>query len=283
MEATLAKMMTKDKQARIVFLDNTLMVRELIGERPIDPICAEALATSFTISSLLSGLLKDGQRLSISINTSEPSAYIHCDVNSDGDVRGYATEAFVNNENKKTKVSELIGDKGVIRVTKDIGMGSMYTSAVDMPYKNITDDFSHYFMQSEQVETFFRYELGTDHNDHILYSRGMLFQLFPFAEKELFEKWKQRIDDNKPRFNAESLQTDEKTLHALFPDADVMELGMVRLFCGCSKDVLIGLLFGLGLEELENAIVRNQEIEIACSTCGKSYAYDSRDLRVLIG
>lgn len=153
MKATIAKLMTTDKQARILYMDNTFMMRELIGERPIHPLCAEALAASFTLSSLVCGLLKDGQRLSIRIDTSVPSAYIHCDVDSEGNVRGYASDTFI--KQKPVTIPELIGDKGVIRITKDIGMGAMYTSAVDMPHANITDDFSHFFLQSEQVETFF--------------------------------------------------------------------------------------------------------------------------------
>lgn len=281
MKATIAKLMTTDKQARILYMDNTFMMRELIGERPIHPLCAEALAASFTLSSLVCGLLKDGQRLSIRIDTSVPSAYIHCDVDSEGNVRGYASDTFI--KQKPVTIPELIGDKGVIRITKDIGMGAMYTSAVDMPHANITDDFSHFFLQSEQVETFFRYDYGTDKNGNVAFIRGMLFQLLPFAGNGLFEKWASRMDESREKFRTASLPMDPQTLNTLFPDADVMEFGTVRLFCGCSKDALIGLLFGLGMEELNQAIDKNQEIEIACSTCGKTYVYNSRDLLALMG
>jgi molecular chaperone Hsp33 len=88
MKATITKLITNDKQARIYILDNTDLIHELVSLENFNIISKEALSTTFTLSSLLCGLLKDKQRVSIQINTSTPSKYIRCDVDSYGNVRG---------------------------------------------------------------------------------------------------------------------------------------------------------------------------------------------------
>lgn len=65
--------------------------------------------------------MKDGQRLSIQVNTSNILEYIRCDVESNGNVRGYVSDALKSLKLKAGNIAELIGNRGFIRVTKDIG------------------------------------------------------------------------------------------------------------------------------------------------------------------
>ena len=75
-----------------------------------------------------------------------------------GNIRGYINDALLNaplDNINNLSVEELIGDKGYIQVLKDLGMYSIFTGITDMPYGNIVDDFSYYFKQSEQTDSFF--------------------------------------------------------------------------------------------------------------------------------
>ncbi|MFD0713398.1 Hsp33 family molecular chaperone HslO [Paenibacillus sp. GCM10027626] len=270
MKTKLMKLLTKDRQARIFVLDNTRLIHEMLREQQLDPVSKEALSTAFTLSSLMVGLLKDDQRLSVRINMSERSQYIHCDVDFTGNVRGYASDALLAYTDQVGGLAELIGPKGFIKITKDIGMGAMFTGFVDMPYQNIVHDFSHYFLQSEQLETAFRYYYGD--GPDTCYSRGILVQPLPFAEAGLLGRWTDWFDRKGHSFRTEDL----------YPTADLVEEKAIHLYCGCSKAMFFGLLLSLGQEELERIIEQQQAVEVGCSVCGKKYRYDHLDISSLL-
>ncbi|BAE82937.1 33 kDa chaperonin [bioreactor metagenome] len=282
MKTTMMKLMTKDRQARIFLLDSTALIRELLKKQQLDPVTKEALATTLTMSGLLCGLMKDGQRLSIQVNTSNPLAYIRCDVEANGNVRGYVSDELEGHRAKACNIAELIGNRGFIRVTKDIGMGSMFTSTVDMPYQTIVEDFSHFFRKSEQTETVFRYYSCYNEESEILYSRGILFQPLPFAESELLARWSEWMDQNDHKFRVPDLDAGERGLSDCLLDADLVGVEEMQLFCGCSKEMLVGLLYGLGQDELAEAMRQKQDLEIVCSGCGKKYVYNAKDIVSLL-
>lgn len=276
MKATITKLITNDKQARIYILDNTDLIQELVSLENFNIISREALSTTFTLSSLLCGLLKDKQRVSIQINTSTSSKYIRCDVDSHGNVRGYASEDLIYNKENFNSIPELIGNKGIIKVTKDIGMGSLFTGIVDMPYKNIVDDFSNYFLKSDQVETAFRYYYKEE-NSKTLYSRGILFQPLPFCNPDLLSNWLDYIDRNKCLFDNSYFNP-----NTILPNTKVVGTQQIQLFCGCSREMFLGLLFSLGNEDLTKALNEKQNIETVCNICGKKYIYDENDISLLV-
>ncbi|MBB6695319.1 Hsp33 family molecular chaperone HslO [Cohnella xylanilytica] len=276
MEAMIAKFLSHDKQTRILVLDNTSIVRELMRRQPLRAVGAEALATSFSLSCLLCATLKDEQRLSIRIQTSTAGRYFQCDVESNGHVRGYASDAVVDSGGNAAGLTELIGSRGLIRMTKDIGMGSLFTSAVDMPYQNIVDDFAHFFRQSEQLDTAFRYFYSGKPSD-IRYSRAVLVQALPFAKDGTMEHWLSELDKSEDVFRTIGSDSEQR-IRTVFGGADLVERQPLLLSCSCSKEALLPLLYGLGPAELEDIRRNRQTVEIACHLCGRKYEYNPQDL-----
>lgn len=281
MKATIVKFLSNDKQVRILVLDNTAMLQQIFHKQPLKGVYGEALATFFTMSSLLCGILKDGQRLSIRLKTSTPDEYFHCDVESNGDVRGYASDAIASRISPAAQLPELIGDKGLIRMAKDLGMGAMFTSTVDMPYRNIVDDFGHFFKQSEQLETRFRY-FYHEQSAQVHYSRAVLIQALPFAHADAIQYWVQEIAEKKNLFQT----TGAAFAHnpsALFQEAKLIEQRDIRLYCSCSRDTLLPLLYSLGMDELRSLADARQSVDISCNSCGQAYTYSHSDLAQLLG
>lgn len=84
MQATITKFLSDDKQIRLLVLDNTAIIQQMVKRQPLKSAYTEALATCFSLSSIVCGTLKDRQRLSVRLNTSAPYECFHCDIQSNG-------------------------------------------------------------------------------------------------------------------------------------------------------------------------------------------------------
>ncbi len=286
MDNYIIKTLAYNKQVRILFVDNTKMVREICGHKRMNKLLKTALGKTVSISSLISGTLKGNQRVSLKVNTSNRKYKIFADVDSLGNVRGYISDEllnapldFINN----LSIEQLIGTKGYIQIMKDLGMNSIFTGITEMPYGNIVDDFSYYFKQSEQTTSLFSLNLVFNENDEIVLSRGILAELLPGATISLMENIKRIISENQLLLNTEE---NDKTLkdiaYSLFEDLEVMVVDPIQSFCGCSKEMFYPMLHSLNKEELVYAYENNRSIEIVCNVCGKKYNFDPTEIKGML-
>jgi len=144
-------------------------------------------------------------------------------------------------------------------------MQGTFTGITDMPYGNIVDDLSYYFRQSEQTPTFFSLPIEMEESGNIIGSRGVMAQLLPGAPIGLIE----RIKDDLHCFH--------------FDDMQVAGKEPVRLFCGCSKDMLAPMLRSLDKEELTACHAAGRSIETVCHICGKAYHFQPEEIAGIIG
>src|SRR5690606_17939357 len=101
---------------------------------------------------------------------SEPKYKVFADADAKGNVRGYLNGELLKISNdpiNKISLDRLIGNKGTIRVIKGSAM-NQFTGITDMPYRNIVDDISHYFIQSEQTQTYIGANLGFGNDNCVL-------------------------------------------------------------------------------------------------------------------
>lgn len=263
----LVKALAYRSQARLLFVENTELVRA-VCPRPMNDLLKIALGRTVSAASLLTGTLKDNQRISLKIKTGQKDGKIFADADAWGHVRGYISDELRNASPaylRHISLEQLIGPKGRLQMTKDIGMQGTFTGITDMPYGNIVDDLSHYFRQSEQIPTFFSLPIEMDASGDIVRSRGVLAQLLPGAPIELID----RIGNDLRSSNVEDLQ--------------VVGKEPIRLFCGCSKEALIPMLRALDIEELKDAYAASRPIEMVCHICGNAYAFQPDEIARLLG
>lgn len=264
----IVKAMAYRSQARILFVENTELVRSVCSRLPMHPLLRIALGRTVSAASLLTGTLKDNQRISLKIKTSRPDYKIFADADAWGNVRGYISDELLNAPLEyldHISLEQLIGSRGCMQITKDIGMNGTFTGITDMPYGNIIDDLSYYFRQSEQTISFFALFIETDESGDIVRSRGIMAQLLPGAPVELIDRIKNDL------------------LLLIFEDIQVVGKEPVRLFCGCSKDMLIPMLRALDKEELMDVCTTGRSIEIVCHICGKAYPFQPDEIAAISG
>jgi molecular chaperone Hsp33 len=280
------KTLAYNKQVRILFMDNTNMIKEIFKGKTMNKLLKSSLGKTVSIASLMSGVLKGNQRVSLKINTSNPDFKIFADADSNGNVRGYLSDAWLDasfDDMHNLTMEQLIGNKGSIRVISDLGMNNIFTGITDMPYKNIVDDFSYYFKQSEQIPTHISYNIVFDSKNEIILSRGIFVQLLPGAPANLINKIKKIISENYSFLSSTENNTAFKEIVLkLFDESEVIGMESLQLFCGCSKEMLYHILHSLSKDELVDSVQHNKPIETVCNICGTKYSFDPNEIKNLL-
>lgn len=265
-------------------MENTDMIKEICNNKNLSKTLKTALGETVSIATLMSGTLKGNQRLSIKITASNRKHKIFADVDSMGNIRGYVNDALLNaplDNMNNLSVEELIGDKGCIHVLKDLGMHSIFTGITDMPNRNIIDDFSYYFKQSEQTDTIFSVNMVYNENNEITFCRGIMAQLLPGAPISLINTIKEIISENQSILSRE-MENFKEIPFLLFRDIEIVEQYPVQFICGCSKEAFYPMLYSLNKEELVDAYKNEKPMEIVCNVCGEKYSFSSQEIRNLI-
>ncbi len=264
-------------------MENTDMIKEICNHKNISKTLKTALGETVSIATLMSGTLKGNQRVSIKINATNRKYKIFADVDSMGNIRGYINDALLNaplDTINNLYVEELIGDKGCIQVLKDLGMHNIFTGITDMPYRNIIDDFSYYFKQSEQIDTIFSVNMVYNEYNEITLCRGIMAQLLPGAPINLIDTIKEIISENQSILSRE-IENFKEIPFLLFRDIEIVEQYPVQFICGCSKEAFYPMLYSLNKEELVDAYKNEKPMEIVCNVCGKKYSFSPQEIRNL--
>jgi molecular chaperone Hsp33 len=286
MKNYIIKALAYKKQVRILFLENTEMINEICDHKNINKLLKTALGRTVSVASLISGILKGNQRVSLKVSATDRNFKILADADSMGNVRGYINDELLNAASNCTdnlSIEQLIGEKGCIQVLKDLGMNSLFTGVTDMPYRNIVDDFSYYFKQSEQTTTYFYVNIRYNENNDVILSRGVMAQLLPGAPVSLIDDIREIISENQALMcNLDERKTFEEIAALLFEDLHVLEAEPIQFFCGCSKEIFYPMLYSLNKEELVCAYENNEEVEIVCNVCGKKYRFNQHEIKGII-
>jgi molecular chaperone Hsp33 len=286
MDNCIIKTLAYNKQVRILFMDNTNMVNEICKGKNMNKLLKNALGKTVSIASLMSGILKGNQRVSLKINMSNPKFIIFADADSNGNVRGYLSDALIDasfDEIGNLTIEQLIGKKGSIRVMSDLGMNNIFTGITDMPYRNIVDDFSYYYNQSEQIPTHISLDILFDKNNEVISSRGIFVQLLPGAPANLLNKIKKIISENDSVLSSiENNTTFNELVVTLSDESEFIGIESLQLFCGCSKKILYHILHSLSKDELVDSVQNNKPIETVCNICGTKYSFEPNEIKHLV-
>lgn len=282
MENTIIKTLIYDKQVRLFFVDNTKLINDILSlNKETNKTLKLTLGKTVSVMSLISGTLKEDQRISLQITMSDPKYKVFADADAKGNARGYLNEELLNTPmHNQISIDHLIGNKGTIRVIKGSAM-NQFTGITDMPYRNIVDDISHYFIQSEQTPTYIAANIKFTNDNAVHFSYAVYAQLLPGASPDLIEKVKHVIHTNQ-EFFTNLHKCRELKLSKLFEDVKVIDHRPVQFFCGCSKEMFYGMLHSLSKNELKQAINNKEPIDTTCHICGRTYSFHHHEIQKLL-
>ncbi|WP_121615953.1 Hsp33 family molecular chaperone HslO [Virgibacillus halodenitrificans] len=247
-----------------------------------------ALGRTITISAMMGAMLKGEDSLTVKVEGRGPIGAILADANANGEVRGYVSNPHVDfelNDKGKLDVARAVGTDGNISVIKDLGLKDYFTGEVPIISGEISEDFTYYFANSEQVPSAVGAGVLINPDHSVLAAGGFIIQVMPGAEEEVISQLEEEIQ-SLPAISALIQQgnTPEQILKRLFgkENVKVHETMPIEFRCKCSKERVEQAIIGLGKEEIKQMIEEDHGAEANCHFCNETYEFTETDLEKLL-
>ncbi|MEN1966441.1 Hsp33 family molecular chaperone HslO [Lentibacillus sp. N15] len=283
----LVKATTYQGMIRAYAITSTSLVEETRRRQDTWATTSAAIGRTVSITAMMGAMLKGDDSLTVKVEGDGPIGAIVADANAKGEVRGYVTNPHVDfdlNDKGKLDVARAVGTQGSLSVVKDLGLKDYFTGQVPIVSGEISEDFTYYYANSEQVPSAVGAGVLVNPDQTILAAGGFIVQVMPGADEEVITRLEEQIQS----FPAISTliregNTPEEVLQRLFTDEDVTihEQMPIMFYCQCSRERIANAIKGLGDEEIENMIHEDHGAEATCHFCNERYQFSEADLRAL--
>lgn len=287
MKDYLIKATAYDNMVRCYVAITTETVNEARDRQDTWPTASAALGRSVTITTLMGAMLKGEDSLTTTISGNGPIGQIVADANAKGEVRGYVTNPHVDfplNEQGKLDVRRAVGE-GILSVVKDQGLKDYFTGQVPIISGEISEDFTYYFANSEQVPSAVGAGVLVAPETHILAAGGFILQVMPGAKESVIDDLEKNIA-KLPQLShfIEEGHNAEAIAELLVPkdSLQVLETMPVQFKCSCSKERMLMAIKGLGAAEVESMIREDKGAEVTCHFCNEIYDITESELQALL-
>lgn len=246
-----------------------------------------ALGRTLTITAMMGAMLKGDDTITVKVEGGGPVGAIVTDGNAKGEVRGYAVNPHVDfdlNEKGKLDVSRAVGTDGTLSVVKDLGLKDYFTGQVPIVSGEISEDFTYYFANSEQVPSAVGAGVLVNPDHTVLAAGGFIVQVMPGIEEDMVNRLEEQIQAFPPiSMLIQEGKTPEEILERLFAGEDfkIHEKIPVHFQCNCSKERFRRAIQGLGNEEIQNMIDEDHGAEAVCHFCNEKYQFTEEELKAL--
>lgn len=280
----LVKALAFDGQIRAYAVKSTETVGEAQRRHYTWPVASAALGRTMTAGLMMGAMLKGEDKLTIKIAGGGPLGPILVDSNARGEVRGYVTNPHVHfdlNEHGKLDVRRGVGTDGTLSVVKDIGMRDYFTGQVPLVSGELGEDFTYYFVTSEQVPSSVGVGVLVNPDNTIKAAGGFIIQLMPGTSDETITYIENRLKEIPPvsKLIDKGLSPEELLEELLGKEnVKVLETSPVSFACNCSKERFHTALISLGSEELKDMIETDGQAEAHCHFCNEKYLFTKEEL-----
>ena len=286
-----------DQIVRVITSDGAVMASAITGKELVEharqihktlPVATAALGRSLMGASMMGNQLKgDNDSLTLQIRGGGPLGMITCVSDSQGNVRGYVTNPFVDIPRKsqgKLDVGAAVGTDGSLTVIKDLGLKEPYVGSIPLVTGEIAEDITAYFAESEQIPTACALGVLVDKDLSVAVAGGYLIQLLPGATDEDIDK----IEAGIARAGQVTTQLSqglsaEALLRLVLADFDLelLETVPVEYRCYCSRDRMRRALISMGKQELTDLIREQGRAEMTCQVCDAVHVFEKDELEAL--
>jgi molecular chaperone Hsp33 len=274
-------------RGHIVHLDAAW--RALLEHREYPEVIRDTLGEAVAASVLLSATLKFEGTLSLQLQGQGP---MHLMLAQCSDALGVRAVARYREAEYQRDLSVLSGEGKLTVTLENEDLSQRYQGIVPLTGERMADCLRSYFESSEQLPT--RLWLHADEKG----ASGLLLQRLSndsvknrtvgspheIDPAEIEDAW-QRVQLLGDTLKPEELQTlsDRSILRRLFAEDDVRMFESAPVFfrCRCSRERVIGMLRGLGADEIRSLLAERGEVEVRCDFCNRAYRFDPVDVEQL--
>ncbi|MDV2583231.1 Hsp33 family molecular chaperone HslO [Alkalibacillus haloalkaliphilus] len=276
-----------DGQVRAYAIESTDLVNEACERHDTWPTASAALGRTITITAMMGAMLKGEDKLTVKVEGDGPIGAIVADGNSKGEVRGYIKNPHVDfdsNTHGKLDVRRAVGTNGSVSVVKDLGLKNNFTGQVPIVSGEISEDFTYYFVTSEQIPSAVGAGVLVDTDYSILAAGGFIIQMMPGATDETISLIEERIGQV-PAISTliQEGKSPEDILEIFFEGQNwhIIDRQETKFKCFCSKERTEDAIASLGNEEIDEMINEDRGAEATCHFCNQVYTLTVEELERL--
>ena len=283
------KFLAYNGKISITCIKTTDVVEEARKIHDLSPVATAAFGRLLTITLLMGEEMKgNGDNVTVQVKGNGPIGTMLAVSNNIPEVRGYVQNPSVDlplNEFGKLDVGGAVGNEGYIHVIKDMGLKEPYIGVSNLTSGEIADDFTNYFVNSEQRKIAVALGVLVDKNG-VREAGGYIITPMPDAtdeeiskvEKGIFEAGaiSKMLDDNLSLSEIAKKVTGDKNIK-------VIEDNKVPKYkCNCSKEKMTEALISIGKKELEDIIREDGKAELVCHFCNTKYNFTKDELEEIL-
>ncbi|SHN37393.1 Hsp33 family molecular chaperone HslO [Gracilibacillus kekensis] len=283
----LLKATAYEGEVRAYAICSTDTVEEARRRQDTWATASAALGRTITITTMLGAMLKGENKLTVKVEGKGPIGAIVTDANAKGEVRGYVSNPhvdFESNEQGKLDVKRAVGTEGTLSIVKDLGLKNHFTGQVPIVSGEISEDFTYYLANSEQVPSAVGAGVLVNPDHSILAAGGFIVQMMPGASEDTINKIEESIASMPPiSAMVQDGKTPEEILNIILgtDNLKILEQLPVTFSCGCSKERLETAIQSLGNEEIDAMIREDHGATASCHFCNEKYSFNIDELRAL--
>jgi len=269
---------------RAVVLSGTRLVNQMRGNHGLGIIETLALGYGYLAALLISGTLKDHDRIWLEIACEGPMKGMSVEVNGLGQVRGYLSvnQFLIKKAPESFDLSPFIGNGRLTIRRLPEGAREATSGTVNMDTGSIAHNLAVYFRDSEQTHSAFRLSVWFDRNGELYGAGGILLQALPGADPQVLEdldEWLPQVPDISKSLASGSTAASffHEHFHAFSPR--LVGSRPAEFHCNCSYDSFLSWLSGMSKEQrAELAAGGPMPLELLCHNCGTTYHFDDQAL-----
>lgn len=275
-----------DGKVRAYAINSTEMVKEAQERHDTWATASAALGRTMTITTMMGAMLKGDDSITVKVEGNGPAGAIIADGNARGEIRGYVKNPHVDfdlNRYGKLDVARAVGNEGTVSVTKDVGLKDFFTGEVPIISGEISEDFTYYFANSEQIPSAVAAGVLVNPDHTIKAAGGFIVQVMPGTDEDMITRLEEQIQSF-PAISSliQEGKTPQQVLDILFgEEVKILETLPVEFQCKCSKERVARAIVGLGKEEIQEMIDEDHGAEATCHFCNQKYQFTEAELESL--
>jgi len=282
----LVRGIVKSKNCRVFSCQTTNLLEKARVSHDMWPTASAALGRMMSVTLMMGAMNKNHEKMTVTINGGGPIGTMIATTNSDGKIKGFVSDPHVHytyNDTGKLAVGVAVGNQGTIQVIRDMGLKESFVGTSPLQTGEIGDDFSYYFMVSDQTPSVVSVGVLVNDTNEILSSGGFIIQLLPDATEEDIEYIENKMNGFPP---VSSLinegKTPEDILKMLFDDVEILDRQDLFFECDCSKDKMKEALMTVGSKEIQAMINEDHGCEMTCHFCNTHYSFNEDELNEIL-
>lgn len=284
----LIKALAFDSTIRAYAVTTTEAVGEMQRRHYSWPTATAAIGRTMSATVMMGAMMKGEEKLTVKVDGNGPLGAIVTDADAKGRIRGYALNPqthFDLNEQGKLDVRRAVGTEGMLTVVKDLGLRDMFTGQTPIVSGEVAEDFTQYFVVSEQVPSAVALGVLVNPDNTVKASGGFILQVMPGATDETITELEQRISQMEPISKMiDRGLTPEEVLEEVLGEENVRVVDQmeVNFDCNCSKERFGTAIKSLGEEEILTMMSEDGQAEAECHFCLEKYVYSKEELKEFV-